>query len=141
MKITILLIAAVILSGCASIGVRQGYRNLNYGQTAAEELLILESTLLSGIQLSDVTLTRACTALSSAYSEPPATGFLNIAVVEDPAIIGTRKVNLRMKKVSLARVYDELCEQTNATWRVNRYIFLAPKPQNNKPDQATGQNP
>ncbi len=81
---------------------------------------------MHSIQLSGVTLARACQSLSTAYSEPPETGFLNIALVEDPAI-GAKKVNLYMKNVSLAQVYDELCEQTNSTWWVNRYIYLQPK--------------
>ena len=126
MKTIITLAVLVLMSGCIFAVSRQGYRNLDYKQTVSGELKTLESTVMPSIQLSDVSLTLACQTLSAAYSELPATGFLNIALVKDVEI-GMMKVNLSMKNASLAEVYDELCEQTHSTWSVNRYIYIEPR--------------
>lgn len=119
-------LAVVLWGGCSSTGGPPAYRNLCLDRTVAKELQFLESLQVRSIRFDDVTLSRASFVLSSTGGEPGLEDFHNRAVVMDP-VLGSRKVSFELKDVSLAQVYDALCEATDSVWWVDGYVVIERK--------------
>lgn len=126
MKIIFVALLIVFVCGCTSPHKRPKYKALIYEKTVQRELSILESQRTKRVCFSGVTLGRVCATLS--YYDIDPEKFQNSAII-DSAIpeFGDRIVNLKTDDVTLAELYDRICEHTDSVWWVDYYIHIAPK--------------
>ena len=126
MKYILFVFLSVMLVGCTTSDRNQKYNALLYEKTNQSELRILESMQIPSVSFIDVSLSRVASSLSSYDIDP--TEFSNSAVIQNSKPeYGERLVNICRKKVTLARLYDDICLSTDSVWWVDHDIHLAPK--------------
>lgn len=125
MKIIFAALLVVFVCGCSSPHTRPKYTALIYEKTVPHELAILESQRTKSVSFAGVSLGRVCATLSSYDIDPKE--FQNSAIIYSAIPgFGDRVVNLKTDGLTLAELYDRVCEHTDSIWWVDYHIHIAP---------------
>jgi hypothetical protein len=125
MRIAFALALVAMACGCAHKPHGE-YKSLDFARSKPAHLKQAEATRIPSVSFSDVTLSRiAAVFYVCDESEPEYQN--SVALATDDKRWSDQKVNLKMEDASIAKIIDEVCNQTGSTWRADREIIIEKK--------------